>query len=263
MFDIQFFGLTFYSVGLFFCSFSVLLLSALIGKKIIGRKSVRNSEGDEDFRVILGATLSLLGLIIGFTLSMSISGFNSRQAAEEYEAFVIRTGFMRADLLTESSRDLMKGTLREYLQQRINIYDSQNIENIDVIRSKVFGLQKVLWETAVHETAQKQTPVTSLVIANINEIVLAQQKTFAGWRHQIPLAAWILLVVIAINCNILIGYNARKVNGKLGLLFILPAMVSLSFLMIAEIDAPGKGIIKVTPINLQALADMLNKDIIN
>ncbi|MBS0041181.1 hypothetical protein KFE26_02490 [Shewanella sp. M16] len=261
MLDIQFFGLTLYSIGLFLGSFIVLFLSAWIGKKVIGRKGVSNNEGDEDFRVILGATLSLLGLIIGFTLSMSISGFNSRQAAEEYEAFVIRTGFMRADLLTESSRDLMKATLREYLQQRINIYDAQSPEGINFIRMKVLDLQKVLWETAVHETTQKQTPVTSLVIASINEIVLAQQKTFAGWRHQIPLAAWILLVVIAINCNILIGYNARKVKGKLGLLFILPAMISLSFLMIAEIDAPGKGIIKVTPINLQALANMLNKEL--
>lgn len=261
MLDIQFFGLTLYSMGLFLGSFIVLFLSAWIGKKVIGRKGVSNNEGDEDFRVILGATLSLLGLIIGFTLSMSISGFNSRQAAEEYEAFVIRTGFMRADLLTESSRDLMKATLREYLQQRINIYDAQSPEGIDFIRMKVLDLQKVLWETAVHETTQKQTPVTSLVIASINEIVLAQQKTFAGWRHQIPLAAWILLVVIAINCNILIGYNARKVKGKLGLLFILPTMISLSFLMIAEIDAPGKGIIKVTPINLQALANMLNKEL--
>ena len=189
MLDIQFFGLTLYSIGLFLGSFIVLFLSAWIGKKVIGRKGVSNNEGDEDFRVVLGATLSLLGLIIGVTLSMSISGFNSRQAAEEYEAFVIRTGFMRADLLTESSRDLMKATLREYLQQRINIYDAQSPEGIDFIRMKVLDLQKVLWETAVHETTQKQTPVTSLVIASINEIVLAQQKTLAGWRHQIPLAA--------------------------------------------------------------------------
>ncbi|MCG9965605.1 hypothetical protein [Shewanella cutis] len=262
MFNFNPIGLTSDSIALFFGTFTALFISALIGNKIIGIKKSKHDDGEgvEDFRVILGATLSLLGLIIGFTLSMSIAGFNTRQAAEENEAFVIRTGYMRADLLPKESSALMKFTIKKYLQKRIDSYDLLSSENSN-FNLEVIKLQRKMWDIVVNETKNNTTPITSLVVSNINEIVLAQQKTLAGWRHQIPYAAWFLLISTAIICNILVGYNARKVKGKAGLLLILPTMISLSFLMISEIDAPGRGVIKVSPTNLQSLITILNSEL--
>ena len=58
--------------------------------------------------------------------------------------------------------------------------------------------------------------------------------------------------LIAISCNLLVGYNERR-KGLL-LLLILPVIVSISFLLIAEIDSPSGGIIRVFPYNLTALS---------
>lgn len=53
--------------------------------------------------------------------------------------------------------------------------------------------------------------------------------------------------------NFLIGYNVRGQKGSNRLIFIIPAITALALFMIAEIDVPGKGIIHVSPDNLQAL----------
>jgi hypothetical protein len=54
---------------------------------------------------------------------------------------------------------------------------------------------------------------------------------------------------IALCCNFLAGYSARRVDGT-AKLFILPLIVSISFLLIADIDSPRGGLIRVHPQNL-------------
>ncbi|WP_157763836.1 hypothetical protein [Paraburkholderia aromaticivorans] len=42
-----------------------------------------------------------------------------------------------------------------------------------------------------------------------------------------------------------------------GLLLIVPLVVSLAFALIADIDSPRGGVIRVRPLNLHALADTM------
>jgi hypothetical protein len=80
-------------------SFVVLLLAAWIGDLL--RKRVRPVEDEErdDYSVVLGATLTLLGLLIGFSFSMAVSRYDQRKNYEEAEAYAIGTEYARADLL--------------------------------------------------------------------------------------------------------------------------------------------------------------------
>jgi len=84
----------------------------------------------------------------------------------------------------------------------------------------------------------------------------SQGYTQAAWWNTIPVAAWILMMTIAICCNLLIGYGAhRKARG---LLSILPLVISISFFFMADIDTPRSGIIRVVPQNLLALSQSLH-----
>ena len=67
------------------------------------------------------------------------------------------------------------------------------------------------------------------------------------------------MVVIAIACNLLLGYGARGTGAKSGLLPVLPLVVSISFLLIADIDSPRGGFIHIVPQNLVSLAQSLPK----
>ena len=58
--------------------------------------------------------------------------------------------------------------------------------------------------------------------------------------------------------NFLIGYNIRGRNSGSALLLVVPAITALAMFLIAEIDVPGKGLIHVTPDNLQAIRATLS-----
>src|SRR5262245_24135260 len=62
---------------------------------------IRRLDDDErkDFDIVQGATLTLLGLIIGFSFSMAIARYDQRKNYEEAEANAIGTAYARADLL--------------------------------------------------------------------------------------------------------------------------------------------------------------------
>lgn len=99
----------------------------------------------------------------------------------------------------------------------------------------------------------KPDPILAMALNACNDLYTAQQKTLASWRNQVPGTAWAILLVFGLCSNFLLGYNVRGQRGSNRLIFIIPAITALALFMIAEIDVPGKGIIHVSPDNLQAL----------
>ena len=91
----------------------------------------------------------------------------------------------------------------------------------------------------------------------MNDVLNSQGYTQAAWWNRIPASAWGLLVLTAICCNVLVGYGARGTGIRAKLLMVLPLVVSISFLLIADIDSPRGGLIHVAPQNLVALSQSL------
>jgi hypothetical protein len=94
---------------------------------------------------------------------------------------------------------------------------------------------------SAHTLAQP-TPVAALVVSGMNDVLNSQGYTQAGYWNRIPTAAWALMAVIAIGCNVLVGYGSRSVTAGSKLLPILPLVVSIAFMLIADIDSPRQGI---------------------
>lgn len=63
------------------------------------------------------------------------------------------------------------------------------------------------------------------------------------------------MVSIAVASNMLLGYVEHQIRAVL--LAIMPIVVSISFFLIAEIDSPRFGVIRVLPQNLLALAESI------
>jgi hypothetical protein len=97
----------------------------------------------------------------------------------------------------------------------------------------------------------------ALVVSGINDVLNSQGYTQAAYWNRIPPAAWALKVAIAICCNLLVGYGSRSVKEGSNLLVILPLVISIAFMLIADIDSPRHGFIHVRPQNLISLAESL------
>ncbi len=235
----------------------MLWLSARIGSSFLKRRLSLKEGVREDFSLILAATLTMLGLIIGFSFSMAISRYEQRKNYEEEEANAIGTEYVRADLLPAADAARVRALLRNYLDDRILFYRTRSEQQLRQINANTAQLQSELWAAVKTPAAAQPTCVVALAISGMNDVLNSQGYTQASWLDRIPLAAWGLLAVIAICCNLLVGYGARHPEAEGILMLILPTVVSISFLLIADIDSPRGGVVLVQPRNLLSLAQSL------
>jgi amino acid transporter len=239
-------------------TFFALLLSARIG--VFFRKKRQHPKEDEyhDLDLIVTAVLTLLALIIGFSFSMAISRYDQRKNYEEAEANAIGTEYVRADLLPAADASRVRVLLTDYLDQRVLFYQTRDERELQQINARTAQLQTELW-SAVHALPPaQQTPVVALAVSGMNDVLNSQGYTQAAWWNRIPIGAWILMVSVAICSNALIGYGARRVDGGSIRLIVLPLVLCIAFFLIADIDSPRRGIIRVHPQNLISLAQSLH-----
>jgi len=236
----------------------VLWFSALIGTSFRDRHRKVEELGLEDFGTILAASLTLLGLIVGFSFAMAVSRYDHRRACEEAETSAIGTAYVRADLLPIASTVRVRALLREYVDQRMAFYTVGDVQQLEQINSTVERLQGELWAAVQAPALAQPTPVLALALSGMNDVSNSQECTQAGWWNRIPLAAWGFMAAIAICCNFLVGYGAREAGAKSILLLVMPLVMSVSFYLIAEIDNPHGGLIHVQPQNLVALSRALH-----
>ena len=239
-------------------SFVVLWLSARSGWWFRRRQGALDQELREDFSVIQAATLTLLGLIIGFSFSMATSRYDQRKNYEEAEANAIGTEFVRADLLPDADAAHVRGLLRKYLDERVLFYEARDERELQQINARTAQLQTELW-TALRApaAAQPTPPLIAQVVMGMNDVLNSQRDTQAGYWNRIPTAAWGLMAAIAIGCNLLVGYGSRSAKAGSKLFPILPLIVSIAFMLIADIDSPRHGMIRISPQNLISVAESL------
>ena len=244
-------------VFIFLLNLMVLSLSAWIGASVLRGHKELDREARENLGVVLAAALTLLGLIIGFTFSMAITRYDLRKNYEEAEANAIGTEYVRADLLPAADASSTRVLLRRYIDERVSFYELRDPGGLRHINAQTEQLQSELWSAVKAPALAQPNSVTTLVLSGMNDVLTSQGYTQAAWWNRIPGAAWALMVVIAVLCNAMIGYAGGKQKSRSVLLLVLPFVVSISFFLIADIDSPSGGIIRVNPQNLLNLADSL------
>jgi hypothetical protein len=238
----------------FVVSFLMLWTAERIGSKLRGTIE----DVHDDFGVLLTATLTLLGLIVGFTFSMAVNRYDQRKLYEEEEANAIGTEYLRTEVLPPSDGETLRALSREYLDQRILFYQTRNRERLQRIDGATAQLQSKLWASLRTPSSVHRTAMTALAVSGMNDVLNSQGYTQAAWRNQIPLEAWALMGLIAISGNFMITLYLRRLGSQGSLLMVLPAIVSLAFLLIADIDSPRGGLIHVKPENLISVAQSLH-----
>jgi F0F1-type ATP synthase membrane subunit c/vacuolar-type H+-ATPase subunit K len=211
----------------------------------------------EDFGIILAATLTLLGLIVGFTFSMALGRYDQRKSYEEEEANAIGTEYARAGLLPAADAAKVRALLLNYLDQRILFYTTRDEQQLTQIDAQTAKLQAELWSAVQAPAVAQPTPVIALAVSGMNDVLNSQGYTQAAWWNRIPFAAWGLMGAIAICAVALVGFGARRPKAESKLLLVLPLVVAIAFFLISDIDSPRRGLIHVKPQNLLSLAQSL------
>jgi len=240
---------------IFVVSFFILWLAARAGIFLRKRRATEE-HAPEDVGTVLAAILTLLGLLIGFTFSMAVSRYDQRKNYEAEEANAIGTEYVRAELLPEADAAKVRRLLKDYTDQRVLFYTTWSEIKLQEINARAAQLQTELWSSVKTGVKTIPPPMVGLMLQGMNDVINREGYTQAAWRNRIPVAAWTLMVTIAIISSVLIGYSLRR-RDTLSFL-ILPLAVSISFVLIADIDSPRGGAIRVHPQNLQVLSESLH-----
>jgi hypothetical protein len=246
-----------YPLLVFVVSLAALWGCAQLGAALRRKREADGQKAPEVFTLVLSASLTLLGLIIGFTFSMSVSRYDQRKNVEVSEANAIGTEYVRAGFLPPADAEKTRTLLRNYLEQRILLYQSHDADRGAEIRQRIAALQTQLWSTVQNSALAQPGPLGALAAAGMNEVLNSQGYTQAAWWNRTPAGAWLLMLLIALVCNVMVGYAARGAGGRTLLLLILPLLLATAFLLIADIDSPRSGLIRVSPQNLLSLSQQL------
>jgi hypothetical protein len=238
-------------------TFVVLWLATWLSATILHRLVPFDETSRDEFAIIQAATLTLLALIIGFTFSMATTRYDQRKNYEEDEANAIGTAYVRAELLPAPTAAKLRPLLRAYLEQRILFYTLTDAERLRAVDAETARLQGELWAAALDGGRADPNQLAALAVASINDVLNSQGYTQAAWWNRIPVQAWALMAAIAIGSCALVGYGSRRARAEALMLPVLPLIVAVAFLLIADIESPRSGTISITAPNLGALAQSL------
>ena len=201
-----------YPLLVFVAALALTVLSTWFGDSLRRRQGVSKEEGRSDAGLLLGATLTLLFFIIGFSFSMAVNRYDLRKTCEQAEAIAIGTEYSLADLLAPSDAAKVQTLLKKYLDQRMLFYTTRSSSRASEITADTLRLQTELWSTLRPAIAGVPAPLMGVLVSGMNDVINSQRSSRAAWLNRIPVAAWALMVIIGIGCCWLIGYRARRTD---------------------------------------------------
>jgi len=249
-----------YPSVIFLVSLFIFWFSARIGVYLRKWTPNLDEEAFKDLDVIATSTLTLLGLIIGFSFSMAISRYDQRKNYEEEEANAIGTEYLRVDLLPTADAGKARTLLRDYLDQRILFYETRDEIQLLKVNATTSQMQDQLWSAVRTPAAAAISPTAlhALSVSGMNDVINTTGYTQAAWLNRIPLAAWGLMGFMAICSNVLVSFCRRRTDARGIRFLILPLILAIAFFAIADIDSPRRGVIRVIPENLISLKGSLH-----
>lgn len=215
----------------------------------------KEKEPDGPLGSLVSAVLGLLAFIMAFTFGIAAARFDTRKQLVLEEANAIGTTYLRASLLPAKQGREVRRLLREYAGIRSKI-EPKNVTEV-LRQSEEIGDQ--LWsQTKSLVTEDMDSEIRSLFITSVNELLdLHTSRVTTGMQYRIPVTVWLVVYLLAAASMLALGYQVgmsgmRRIYGTT----VVAVSFSLVILMIADLDRPGEGLLRVSQ---QPIADIHQK----
>ncbi len=201
-----------------------------------------------------GAILGLLGLLLGFSLSMAIARWDTRHEIIIQEANAIGTLSLRAGLLGDPLRDQLREALRAYTEARIALGGSR--ERPDVLRAARNDSEDIhaeIWSVVERANVPSTTnAILGSLINAANEVIDVHELRLASLQNHLPSALFYLLLGVATLAVAFLswGFGAASQRGRVPMI-LLGLLIGAVLLLIMDVNRPQRGIIQVGVASLE------------
>jgi len=259
------FNLTFYLIDHWLITlvmFAVLVIASEIGYRAGSRKRGM-LESDRSLMSGTGAAmLGLLGLLLGFTLSMAIGRWDDRRVIIVNESNAIGTLSLRAGFLEAPLRDELRKTLHEYTNARIVLGGSRDdLKTWQAARAKSEMLHAQIWSIIerANSSGLSNASKSSLITA-ANEVIDIHEMRLASIENYLPVTLLMLLLgVAAVAIGFLAWSFGAGTQASRKAVLMLGVLIAAVLLLIMDLNRPQRGMIEVGVETLERVQDNIDE----
>ena len=223
-----------------------------------------NSEGSipaetrSQITTVGAALLGILALLLGFTMSMAVSGFEVRKQLVLDEANAIGTSVLRAQLLPAPEGPEIANLLRQYINVRVQYGTSgDDLPRLNDLHAESVHLQTELWIRAAAYAQKDPNPVKAALLQSLNEAIDLETARWTAFQNRVPQNVIYVNATVGLLAAMLIGYSFGA-NGRRNVfsMCVLTLAITLVLSVIIDLDRPRSGFIGASQ---QPMIDLLHR----
>lgn len=240
---------------------ALLFALAMLGGWWIGHRRGARRQGLEVVTKAnnLGeAILALLGLLLAFTFSMSLSRHEQRRLAAVEDSNSIGDFLTCVRLLDPPIRTDLEAILRRYLAARLAIVDTSPTPDQFHERLGEFEAMHDEMLVEVDKAIRGSTPIVVPLVNTLNEVTSSHASRLSAYRDRLPASIVLTLFVAAVVSMIIAGdregaSNTWSPGPTIGFAILVSMVVGVTI----DLNQPRQGWIRVSQEPLERLARSL------
>jgi hypothetical protein len=200
------------------------------------------------------AIMALLGLLLAFTFSISLTKHDQRRQMMVIDSNAIGDFYTCASLLDEPQRAKLQSVVRKYVEHRLavvrsNAAESSLPQHLDEIQRMHGRMQSI-----VEEAVDQGTPLVVPLVNTLNALTSSHAARLVSLRDRLPPSIVVLLASCAVLTMVLAGRQQGAAREwRLGLTLSFTALVSMVIWVTLDLNQPQRGWITVSQEPLERL----------
>jgi uncharacterized membrane protein len=243
------------AVAVCLAGFGISELASRLGRR---RRSSFDDASRANLTTMSASMLALIGILLAFTLDMSVTRFDHRRKLVVDEVNAIGTAWLRSGLCSEPARSRLQSQLRSYALSRYALFTTSNYWKAPD-NAKGQTLRDDIWKEASQvATSDPRSIQGGLLIQSVNEVIDLHTRRDDAYTHHVPEPVWWLLILIMLVAMASVGFtDAQGSQSNLAGRIVLAVALSATLSLTLDLDRPQRGFIKVSQAPMRALYDSL------
>ena len=232
---------------------SVVMVASLLASSEFGYRLGLAREGTPDLlRSLMSATgaamLGLLGLLLGFALSMAIARWDTRRDVIVDESNAIGTLSLRAGLLEDPLRGRLREALGAYSDARIALGGSRSRpDELRAARRESEALHAAIWSVVERANQPTTTNATlASLISAANDLIDLHELRLASLENHLPPALFFLLLALGVLSVAFLAWSFGAASHRSRApMLLLALLMGAVLLLIMDVNRPQRGMVNV------------------
>jgi hypothetical protein len=231
------------------------------GRRMPEKKTKVAIEVEMTADVIHTGMLTLLALLLAFTVSMSAYRFETRRQVVVDEANAIGTTYLRSAVVSKPCENKLRSMIRGYLDKRLLFYQAPFADpSLMVIERESKTVLRNIWDLAVACGTKEPNEAKALLLRATNTMIDIHETQLSSFENRIPRTLLILIGVASIFLMGFTGYLGGMHGQRPGLgAAMLSIFIVMTVAVIMDLDRPRQGLIRLDVTPLERLSEDLRE----